>query len=80
MQNKLLCVLVTCFLMVQGKIQNLCRPGNDIECKRYDDDVDMCCAHIMYKFRGEYENFHACTSRKAIEDSNGKYHDKQLDI
>ena len=58
---------------VQAGAHDLCTRGSDSECARFGEQ--MCCAHIVYSFKGDDQDFYACASRPGIEYADGKIWD-----
>ena len=70
----ILVYFVALIALVNAGNKDLCNPGSDSECVRYGSN--MCCAHIIYEFRGDTQDFHACASRAGIEFTNGNIFDQ----
>ena len=70
-KNVLTAFIMLCVIdsVIASSPYDMCSKGSDSECAKFGDN--MCCAHIVYTIGQDSQDFHACTSRAAIEYSNG---------
>ena len=69
-KNVLTAFIMLCVMdSVVASPYDMCSKGSDSECSKFGEY--MCCAHVVYTIGQDSQDFHACTSRTAIEYSNG---------
>ena len=54
-------------------VEDTCRKGTDSDCHRFGSD--MCCAHVVYSFKGDKQDFYACAMQQSIEAVEGRIYD-----